>query len=132
MEREKRVKHLAKLMLGKKTESLEIYREELEKEVNEVIEEEAKKLYLKVTGKRRIPEEGVPQEFKDKALIDVLERYQSTLREIQETVPRTAPPPERKYAEKGIPICPKCGVPMKVLVGKLYQCPQCYRTMRFG
>jgi len=134
MERERKVKRLAALLTGKSStasKSPEIYREELGKEVEEIIEEEAKRLYLKVTGRRKIPKEGVPQEFRDKALIDVLERYQTTLREIQEIVPRAAPPLERKYVEKGIPLCPKCGVPMKPLVGKLYQCPQCYRTMRF-
>ena len=133
--RREKVKNLAKLMRGE-TETPkdppEIYREELEKSVDAIIEQEAISLYKKITGKRKIPPEGPPQEFKDRALIEVLRRWQKTLKEIRETIPKTAVPSEAKYVVGAPPVCPKCGVPMEKLIGKLYQCPKCHKCMRVG
>jgi len=137
LERREKVKHLADLMLGRKKQkpvkthhSPQIYREELEKSVEAIIEEEAIALYRKVTGKKKIPEEGVPQEYWDRALMDVLRRWQKTLKEISETVPKVAVPPEAKFLVEAPPVCPKCGELMKKLVGNLYQCPKCFKTIR--
>jgi len=135
IKRRERIRRLANLMLGKKETSKnppEIYREELEKNVEAIIEQEAIALYKKLTGKRKIPEEGVPQSYKDRAMMEVLRRWQKTLKEIRTTVPKAVVPPEAKYFVDAIPICPKCGELMKLLVGKLYQCPKCYSTIRLG
>jgi len=130
--RRERVKHLADLMSGRKKEknSPQIYREELEKSVEAVIEQEAIALYKKITGKKKIPPEGVPQEFKDRALVEVLRRWQKTLKEIRETVPKVAVPPEAKYVAGAPPVCPKCGEIMRKLIGSLYQCPKCFKVIR--
>ena len=62
----------------------------------------------------------------------MLRRWQKTLKEIRETIPKTAVPPEAKYVVGAPPVCPKCGVPMEKLIGKLYQCPKCHKCMRVG
>jgi len=131
--RREKVQHLARLMKGQpepKRNSPEIYREELEKSVDAIIEQEAIALYKKITGKKKIPPEGVPQEFKDRALVEVLRRWQKTLKEMRETIPKTAVPPEAKYVAGAPPVCPKCGAVMRKIIGNLYQCPKCFRVMR--
>jgi predicted Zn-ribbon and HTH transcriptional regulator len=149
IERRERIKHLAELMVaktkeksaeqsqkaeaGKKHNPPQIYVDELEKGVDEIIEREAIELYKKLTGKRKIPEE-IPQEYKDRALMEVLKRWQQTLKEIKETAEKTAVPLETRMDMKALgevpPICPKCGVEMKKIIGSLYQCPRCFRTIR--
>lgn len=135
IERRQKIARLADLMLGKKETRRnppQIYREELEKNVEAIIEQEAIALYQKTTGKRKIPKEGIPQEYKDRALMDVLRRWQKTLKEIRETTEKVAVPPEAKYMAEAPPVCPKCGEIMKPLIGKLYQCPRCHHVMRIA
>ncbi len=132
LERRERIRRLADMMLGKKQSphnSPQIYREELEKDVEAIIEQEAIALYRKTTGKKKIPSEGVPSEYKNRALMEVLKRWQKTLKEVREVTEKTAVPPEAKYLAEAPPVCPKCGEVMKPLIGKLYQCPKCFRTM---
>jgi hypothetical protein len=108
--------------------SPQIYTDELKTPIEEIIRKEAAELWRK--EKRTNVPEVIPQEYLDKAMVEVLKRWQKTLREVKETVPKMAPPPEMppEMVEKGIPICPKDGKPMKKIVetatGILYQCPQ--------
>jgi len=135
LERQARIKRLADLMLGRTEAKLnppQIYREELEKDVEAIIEQEAIALYRATTGKKKIPPEGVPQEYKNRALMEVLRRWQKTLKEVKETTEKVAPPPETKYLAEAPPVCPKCGEVMKRLIGSLWQCPKCYIVVRTG
>lgn len=133
LERKARIKHIADLMLGR-TESKrnppQIYREELEKDVESIIEQEAIALYRSATGKKKIPPEGVPQEFKNRALMEVLRRWQKTLKEVRETTEKVAVPPEAKYLAEAPPVCPKCGEVMVRLIGNLWQCKKCFKVIR--
>jgi len=117
--------HIERSKSQSKSKSPEIYTDELRKSVEEIIAEEARQLWRKETG-RRIPKEGVPEEYHDKAMISVLKRWQKTLKEIKETVPKMAPPPPPldKALIAAHPVCPECGEPMKRVVGRLYQCPR--------
>ena len=104
----------------------QIYIDEMEKDIDLIIAEEARVLYRKETG--RTPPKELPQKYYDKAMISVLKRWQKTLREIAETVPKMAPPPTEPYREeilaKAPPLCPVCGEPMKQIGRGLYQCPK--------
>ena len=108
----------------------QIYLDEMEKNIDLIIEEEARALYRKET--RRRPPKEIPQQYYDKAMISILKRWQKTFREIEATVPKMAPPPPTEPVElakeeviaKGPPLCPICGEPMKRIVGNLYQCPK--------
>jgi hypothetical protein len=127
-------KKLASLIAGgtkteKKPESSpQIYYDELKTPIDEIIRREAIELWRK-EQRKPVPKE-IPQEYLDKAMVEVLKRWQKTLREVRETVPKMAPPPEMppEVIEKGIPTCPQCGAPMKKIVetetGILYQCPR--------
>ena len=134
IERRERIRRMADLMLGRKEtrNPPQIYREELEKDVEAVIEQEAIALYRKTPGKKKIPETGVPEEYKNRALMDVLRRWQKTLKEVRETTEKVAVPPEAKYMAEAPPVCPRCGEIMKPIIGKLYQCPVCFRVMRIA
>ena len=107
----------------------QIYLDEMEKDINLIIEEEARALYRKETG--RSPPEDLPQQYYDKAMISILKRWQKTFREIEATIPKMAPPLPKEPVElakeeviaKGPPLCPVCGKPMKRIIGNLYQCP---------
>ncbi len=118
------VKRLGDLLLGKKSNPPEIYIDETTRSIEEIIAREAMEIWRRETGKP-IPKEGVPQEYKDKAMVEVLKRWQKTLKEIKETLPKMAlpPPPIDKEIVKAAPTCPICGKPMKRIVGRLYQCP---------
>lgn len=108
-----------------KSKSPEIYVDEMKKSTEEIIAEEARQLWRKETG-RRIPKEGVPEQYYDKAMVLVLRRWQKTLKEIREVTPKMAPPPPPidKALVEAPPLCPKCGQVMKRIVGRLYQCPK--------
>ena len=139
IERRERIKRLAELMSGSISKEKQakkanpIYEEELEKGVDEIIEQEAIELYKKLTGKNKVPEE-IPQEYKDRALMEVLKRWQQTLKEIKTTVLQTAISPEIRMRFKELPpkppLCPKCSIPMKNIMGGLWQCPKCYKIIR--
>jgi hypothetical protein len=109
-------------------DSPQIYTDELKTPIEEIIRKEAAELWRK-EKRTRVPP-VIPQEYMDKAMVEVLKRWQKTLREVRETVPKMAPPPEMppEIVEKGIPICPKDGKPMKKIVetatGILYQCQE--------
>lgn len=133
LERQARIRHLADLVLGRtetKRNPPEIYREELEKDIEAIIEQEAIALYRMTTGKKKIPPEGIPQEYKNRALMEVLKRWQKTLKEVKETTEKVAVPPEAKYMVGAPPVCPRDGSVMRKLIGELWQCPTCFRVMR--
>ena len=133
-----KVKELAGLVIAKnaelssnpnsknKKDPPEIYLDEMEKDIDLIISEEARILYRKETG--RPPPKEIPQKYYDKAMISVLKRWQKTFREIEETLPKMAPPPTEPYKEEVIakspPLCPICGEPMKRIAKGLYQCPK--------
>jgi len=104
----------------------EIYMDEMERDIDLLIAEEARVLYRKET--RRRPPKEIPQKYIDKAMISVLKRWQKTFREIEATVPKMAPPPTEPYREeiiaKAPPLCPECGEPMKEIMPGLWQCPK--------
>ena len=103
----------------------QIYLDEMEKDIDLIIAEEARALYRKETG--RMPPKELPQKYYDKAMISVLKRWQKTFREIEATIPKMAPPPTEPYKEEVIakapPLCPVCGKPMERIIDNLYQCP---------
>ena len=107
--------------------SPQIYMDELKTPIEEIIRKQAVELWRKEKH-GPVPKE-IPQEYLDKAMVEVLKRWQKTLREVRETVPKMAPPPEMppEMVEKAIPTCPQCGTLMKKIVetetGTLYQCP---------
>ena len=133
-----KVKELAGLVIAKnaelssnpnsknKKDPPEIYLDEMEKDIDLIISEEARILYRKETG--RPPPKEIPQKYYDKAMISVLKRWQKTFKEIEETLPKMAPPPTEPYKEevmvKSPPLCPICGEPMKRIGKGLYQCPK--------
>jgi len=108
----------------------EIFVDELEKDIEAVIQEEARRLYRKQM--RRRPPRELPQEWLDRGATEVMRRWQKTLREMRATIPKVALPPEvpPEFLAKGAPICPKCGEVMRKLIGTLWQCPKCYHTLK--
>jgi len=107
-----------------KSRSPEIYVDEMEKSIDQIIAEEARAIWRK--EERRRPPKELPQQYYDKAMVNILKRWQKTLKEIKETVPKMAPPPPPldKAVVVAAPLCPICGEPMKRIVGRLYQCPK--------
>jgi hypothetical protein len=104
--------------------SPQIYLDEMKTPIDEIIRREAIEIWKK--EKRGPPPEQFPQEILDRAMINVLKRWQKTLREVRETIPKMAPPPEMppEMVKKAAPTCPICGQPMRKIVGRLYQCPK--------
>ncbi|MEM2281841.1 MAG: hypothetical protein QXZ68_07685, partial [Candidatus Bathyarchaeia archaeon] len=80
-----------------------IYLNELEKDVDALIYDEAARIYEEETGEK--PPEEIPQRYVDKAMIEILKRWQETLKPLVETLEKTAPP-----AKIEPPKCPKHGV----------------------
>ena len=131
------VKGLARAVKGerptKRKNSPQVYLDELEKPIETVIAEEAQRIYKKVTGKRKVPEE-LPPIFYEKAMIEILKRWQKTAKELYEGLKPTLEAlekPEEKLPPAGAPrICPRCGVVMEEVFKGNYVCPKCGYHMR--
>ena len=93
-----------------------IYLNEIEKDVDIIIRDEAENIYREETGEE--PPEKIPQEYIDKAMVSILKRWQETLKPLIELIQRTAPP-----LEVTKPKCPKHGVELKKVGENHWRCP---------
>ncbi|MEM2281430.1 MAG: hypothetical protein QXZ68_05520 [Candidatus Bathyarchaeia archaeon] len=93
-----------------------IYLNELEKDVDTLIYDEAARIYEMETGEK--PPAEIPQEYKDKAMVEILKRWQETLKPLTEILEKTAPPLKIEP-----PKCPRHNVPLKKMGVNLWRCP---------
>jgi hypothetical protein len=93
-----------------------IYLNEVEKDVDTIIYDEAANIYREETGEE--PPEKIPQEYIDKAMVSILKRWQETLKPLIGLMEKTAPP-----IEVTKPKCPKHGVELRKVGENLWRCP---------
>jgi hypothetical protein len=115
-EKLKRLKAVYGVDEPEKPKSNPIYLNEIEKDVDTLINDEAANIYREETGEE--PPEEIPQEYKDKAMVSILKRWQETLLPLIGLMERTAPPLK---AEK--PKCPKHGLELRKVGENLWRCP---------
>jgi len=115
-EKLKRLQAVYGIAKPEKPKNNQIYLNEVEKDVDTLIHDEAANIYREETGEE--PPEKIPQEYIDKAMVSILKRWQETLKPLIELIQRTAPP-----LEVTKPKCPKHGVELQKVGENLWRCP---------